>query len=354
MRFWELFRNKKGEKEMDEQKQVTSNQQINDEETSQIFQGFESEYAALKKSIARELSDYRDMLTRERNQLNVYKNKVQVRDVMEELLPILSDIKNDVLDSTNLDDLKEAITIRFKQLKNALKRVGIELQAHERKQPIETNEKINVSPKVTVDRNLHYKVACSTKMGCIIRGEEDNPILEDIELFKYEKQAVPNNGYTTRDSSSRPPMTEPQSQQSYEDLDRTVSCQQPQRREDLPCAQVAKPDFTPIAGNAIRLEKALTLKPYSGGDIPLFNEGVRSSCGEWQRCNIPIARMSAKENFYVYFGTKLIRDNLELQGVNLAYRIDADQASNAVILTLVELDSQSYIRNQLLQIRLNK
>lgn len=356
MSFW-LFGKKKGEKKMDEQVHNTSNQQINDEGTSQIFQGFELEYTALKQSITRELSDYRDMLTRERNQLNVYKNKVQTRDVMEELLPILSYMKNDVLDSMNLDDLKETLIIRFKQMKTALKRVGIELQAHERNQPIEANEKINASPKATADRNLHYKVACSTKMGCIIKGEEDNPILEDIELFKYEKQAAPNNGYAARDDGSRPPMPEqqPQQQQFYSDDDRGASYQQPQRREEPTGLPSRKPDYTIMRDNAIRLEKTLLLRAHNG-DIHLLRErAILVVSNTWQRfnINIPFSYISGKEEFYVYLGSEF-KKRLELHSVELFYVLMVDNAKKNLVLILGERNSLNQSVQELMRIDLIK
>ena len=83
---------KKEEMKMEESTRGFSNQEINNETISQIFRGLDSEYAALKQAIAREFSDYDDMLARERKQATIYKNKVQVRDVMEEILPVLSEM----------------------------------------------------------------------------------------------------------------------------------------------------------------------------------------------------------------------------------------------------------------------
>ena len=107
---------------------------------------------------------------------------------MGEILPIISEMKNDIIDSTNLDELKSLIRIRYKQLFAAFSRAGIQIQAHERGQEIALNERINGSAKPTTDPTLNQKVACSNKMGCVIKGEEDNPILEDIEIYFFKEE----------------------------------------------------------------------------------------------------------------------------------------------------------------------
>lgn len=196
--FFKKIRKKKEYVKMDEQKTEFSNQEINNDIISEILEEITAKYATLKDAITYEFSDYENRLKREKNQATIYKNKVQARDVMEKILPVLSDMRNDIIDSTDLNDLKSLLQSRYKQLFCALRTIGIDVQVHERNEFIAENEMVTGYKKTTTDPNLHQKVACSNKMGCIIRGEEDNPILEDVEIFDF-KRGTSSNPYDNSD-----------------------------------------------------------------------------------------------------------------------------------------------------------
>lgn len=333
--FLKKSRNKKGDMKMDEHITEFSNEEINNDTISQIFRGLDAEYSTLKQAIAREFSDYKDMLARERKQATIYKNKVQVRDVMEEILPVLSGMRNDVMDSTDLNELKTVIQSRYKQLFIALSKVGIKIQTHERNQPIAIDEKVNGSSKATNDPKLNQTVACSYKMGCIIRGEEDNPILEDVEIYVFKRGATSNpydntEGYTPvrkRESTQTFSSEQPSSYQCDEkDIHRGVLRTREQQVDK-------KPNAVLYQGRYVQFVTPVVLfKPSSNQHIHLIPPERTIPVNEsWKKLIIPQIHIN-QESCNIYLGTQLLSKEFSLENVELYYRVTYDRINNSLIL----------------------
>lgn len=344
---------KKGEnKKMDKINENRGEQNEVNEEVAQIFGGLDRSYAEVKQSIQREFCEYKDMLTRAKNQANVYKNKVQVRDVMEELLPILSEMRNDILQEGTVDDLRKILLTRFTQMKVALKRVGIELLSHERNKPVDSSEKLNVSSILpTSDRRLHQCVAFSNKMGCIIKGEEDNPILEDVALFQFskaekqeivrEKEASPQGLVQQRERDQRHPSIG--SGQSVAEVTKpSIEINQNANQE-----RVIIPDFDIVDQTCIKLNKSISLC-MQNWKVTLFAENDRIVVGTPCKRSIPYnLPYNARQNpMYLYLGSRLLAENFRIYGSDLCYYLRLDFTERKAILQLYYEQCDEYGRIQ--------
>lgn len=349
--FFKKTRTKTGEVKMEENITKNSNQDINNDTISQIFRGLDAEYDTLKQAIAREFSDYEDMLARERKQATIYKNKVQVRDVMEEILPVLSEMRNDAIDSTDLIELKTAIQSRYKQLFIALSKVGIKVQMHERNQPIAIDEKVNGSSKKTTDPNLHQKVACSNKMGCIIKGEEDNPILEDVEIYVCKREVVPNS-YDTYDEYT--PIQEKESTQTFSsEQPSAYQCDEKDVHQYALKTQEQQVNKKPNAilhrGQYVQFITPVVLIKPSNQKITLFPPERTIVVSEsWQKLNnIPQIYIN-QESCNIYLGTQLLSKEFSLENVELYYRVTYDRINNSLFLEFGNGKTQKqFVKHQL-------
>ena len=320
------------------------------EEIAQIFGGLDRSYAEVKQSIQRELCEYKDMLARAKNQANIYKNKVHVRDVMEELLPILSEMRNEILQEWTVDDLRKTLLTRFMQMEVALKRVGIELLSHERNKPVDGSEKLNVSSiQPTSDCRLHQCVAFSNKMGCIIKGEEDNPILEDVALFQFskaEKQKIVREKETPRQGSvhqregdqHHPLILSVQSVTKVTKPDTEINQNANQERTIIP-------DFDIIDQNCIKLNKPILLcmGKWRG---TLFAENERIVVKTQRKRPIPYDLLyNARQNpIYLYLGSTLLAENFRIYGSDVCYYLKLDLAERKAILQLYYVQCDEYGR----------
>lgn len=348
---------KKSEKKKENIKMSNDNESMGgqsavDEEVAQIFGRLDESYAEVKQSIQRELCEYRDMLARATNQANIYKNKVQVRDVMEELLPILSEMKNDILQEGTTDDLRKILLARFTQMKMALKRVGIELLSHDRNKSVEGLEKLNVSSiQPTSDRRLHQCVAFSNKMGCVIKGEEDNPILEDVALFQFsktEKQEIVRGNETLRQGSVQ--------QREGDQHHPSIGSGQPVTNVTRPDTEMNQnanqertviPDFDIIDQTCIKLNKPISLRMPNWNGI-LFAENAHLVIGTPERQPIPYnLPYNAQQNLmYLYLGSKLLNENFRIYGSDVCYFVELDFAARKAILRLYYEQRDEYGRVQ--------
>ncbi len=158
----------------------------------QLFSSFEREYDALKDAIEEklteyenELSDKSDMLKRASREAGSFKERIQTRDVMDAILPIITDMSNDIADCDDLDEAKLIVASGMRQLNTALLRAGVTLKLHKKGQEIDLEESVNGYPRPTDNPDLNGRICRTTKIGCVIRGEEDNPILEEVEIYVY-------------------------------------------------------------------------------------------------------------------------------------------------------------------------
>lgn len=278
------------------------------EEVEQIFGELDRCYAEVKRSIQRELCAYKDMFVRAENEAKIYKNKVQVRDVMMELLPILSDIKNDVEEETSLDDLRKTILIRFKQMKVALHRVGVNLLSHEKYQPVNGAEQLNATVQPTNDPKLHHCVAYTQRMGCVIRGEENNPLFETVVLYQYKKDEKIDD---VKDKEPMSNVVASQSQCGQKHNDRQLKIGEP--RPDLSANLIRdmppRADFVMINRSAIRLNMPIELMSQSKRYI-LFKDGTTFYEGNDQGRNLP--KESINDDYNLYVGTIMVGKDVKL------------------------------------------
>lgn len=352
MGLFKKLRKKKENIKMDNINENMAEQSEVNEEVAQIFGGLDRSYAEVKQSIQRELCEYKDMLARAKNQANTYKNKIQARDVMEELLPILSEMKNDILQEGSVDDLRKILLTRFIQMKVALKRVGIELMSHERNQPVDGSEKLNViSIQPTSDRRLHQCVAFSNKMGCIIKGEEDNPILEDVALFQFsktEKQEIFREKETPRQGS----VQQREGDQYHPAFDggqpvTKITKPNTEPNQNINQERVFAPDFDIIDSTCIKLNKPISLGMPNWNGI-LFKENERLTIGTPKRKFFPydFPRNVQQNPMYLYLGSTLLAENFRIYGSNVCYHLKVDFAERKAILQLYYEKCDEYGRVQ--------
>lgn len=335
--FKRLKKMKKGEKKMDENYTGHVNYENNNNTVDQIFRDFDDAYNALKKTISVEFDDMEDMLARERRQANIYKNKVQVRDVMDEILPILTDIQNDVMDSTDLDELKKTIKNQYKRLFIAFSKAGVKIQMHERNQTIELEEKIDgssSSSKPTTDPTLHQKVAYSNRMGCIIKGEEDNPILEVVEIYVFKKDETPDQPYNTdkyvnetKEQTYTSCSKDGEYSHQYNEL-------KPQHED---CKTNADQKGTKIdavicnQGKYVKFNAPVKLIKQSSASFSIISQEASIAVNQWTKVNIPQVYID-HENCSIYFGSQLLSMEFSLQNVDLYYRVFHDKDKSSLCL----------------------
>lgn len=347
---WLKKKMKKVEKKMDENYTERTNYDNNNDTVDQIFRDFDDAYKALRKSIVHDLTDYKQMYFYEKNQSDIYKNKIQVRDVMCEILPIISEIKNDVIDSTDLDKLKSLIRVRYKQLFAAFSRAGIKIQAHERFQEIELNERINGLVKQTTDPSLNQKVAYSSKMGCVIKGEEDNPILEEVEIYVFEKGETPYQPHNTdeyvnekkdqvysscsKDSEYSNPYGELKPQ--YEDC-KTTADPKDMKIDAIICDQ----------GKYVLFNAPVKLIKQSSACFSIISQGDSIAVNEWKKVHVPQEYID-QEKCSIYFGINPLSMEFSLQNMDLYYRVLYNENNNSLIL---EFDNKTtkkvFVQHQL-------
>ena len=324
----------KGEKKMDEKYTERTNYDNNNDTVDQIFRDFDDAYNALKKTISVEFGDMEDMLARERRQANIYKNKVQVRDVMDEILPIISTIRNDVVDSTDLNELKKLVQIRYKQLFVAFSNAGIKIQMHERNQDIDLEEKINGSSKPTTEPSLHQKVACSNKMGCVIKGEEDNPILEEVEIYVFKEDKMPNQPDNAgeyvneiKEKAHTPDSEDGESSHQYDEI-------KPQHEN---CKTNADQKGTIIdavicnQGSHVQFKAPVRIIKQSSGSFSIIPQEDLIAVNQWKKANVPQVYID-HENCSIYFGNQLLSMEFSLQKVDLYYQVFYDKNKSSLLL----------------------
>lgn len=111
-----------------------------------------------------------------------YKNKIQARQIMEVVLPYVSDMFNEITDSQNLEDLKILAAIRFEELVRDLEYLGITLRMHEKGETVDPSYVCNVRPVPTTDEEKNQQVAKCTRIGCTFNDGTD-PILEGLDIY---------------------------------------------------------------------------------------------------------------------------------------------------------------------------
>lgn len=156
----------------------------------EFFEKFDEEYKRLKKNVIEEVSDCRQMYRYERLQADKYRNMVSARDVLSELLPFLTDLKNAVEDIDEIEDLRLLFAYRYKALTKKLEKKGVTLLSHDRGAKVELTQNVRVNVVATGDPELDGAAGELTQIGCIIRGEEDDPIIEKLDLYQLDESLL--------------------------------------------------------------------------------------------------------------------------------------------------------------------
>ena len=236
-------------------------------------------------------------------------------------------------------------------MKAALKRVGIELLLHERNKPVDGSEKLwypsSVQP--TNDRKMHQCVAFLNKMGCIIKGEEDNPILEDVTLFQFSKTERPK---TIRENETprQSPIQQRETIQHRPSAERgqpVYTCMKPDIKTNQNANQerTVIPDFDIIDQTCIKLNKPISLRMPNWNGI-LFAENARLVIGTLKRQLIPynLPYNARQSRMYLYLGSKLLNAIFRIYGSDVCYFVKLDFAAHKAILRLYYEQRDEYGR----------
>ena len=157
----------------------------------QLFGLFDEQYDALKKRLEEEIISYKDMYEGAKSKASALEGRVNVRDVMQALLPILTSIYNEVMDNGDLEDMRRTVQKQMSRLTRQLGKAGVELKYHERGDKFRDGDTISTISVPTWDRSAHGTVKSCYTMGCVIRGEENNPLIEEAEIYEYDRSMRP-------------------------------------------------------------------------------------------------------------------------------------------------------------------
>ncbi len=169
---------------------------IYDHDINRIFSDFDRQYETFRTQCASKINECTEQLLHEQSRNKVLSEKlnstIQTREFMEMLLPILSDIRNEVMEADDIEIMKKKMTQHFKTLRKNFSKKGIELQMHERGEEVDPAAVLgDLGDDIeTTDPALHNKVACCRQIGCIIKGEENDPIPECIDMYVYTAPAI--------------------------------------------------------------------------------------------------------------------------------------------------------------------
>lgn len=324
---------KKENKQMDDINAGMGEQSEVNEEVDQIFGELDRCYAEVKQSIQKEICGYKDMYVTARNEIIKYKNKVQVRAVMEELLPILSDIINDAQEQTTLDGLKSQLLTRFRQMKMALHGAGVDLSWHEKFQKVDESELLEATVEPTNDPKLHQCVAYTRKMGCVIRGEERYPLREELALYKFEEGERIGN-VKSKGTITNAVASQPYYEQKCNDGQLKIGEPRPDLNATLRRERPPRADFTVINRCAIRLNTSISLVSQSKNCL-LFKDGTTFYVGNELWLTLPMENINDDYNLYcLYVGTIMVDKEVKLRSPYVYYRLlpgFSDQRASLVL-----------------------
>ncbi len=290
------------------------------ENVERLFSEFNSEYNNLKQMIEEEFKDYEYTLNQFRKEANNHKNIVKPRNIMEAMLPILSDIINDVLDSEDLNNLKKIIEHRYNQLYRALSMQGVELKMHKRGESIASDEKADAKGTPTPNPALNQKVARSNKIGCVIRGEE-RPILEEIEIYVFQNDNATNLVEEVEDSAKV----------LNDQVNDAISCFPASDDNGLDTPKTIEKNNEGLGKVIIREESICFLSPIilkmldSDQQIILIDKDLDIKINDnWKKLKISTEDITERE-WNICLDTQILSKNFSLNDVNLEYRVKCDK-----------------------------
>lgn len=139
---------------------------------------YEREIAQLKADSA----DVDETINYYKNYALRYKNKIQARQIMEVVLPYISDTINEISDAKNVEDLKTFCAMRLEELVRDLDYLGVTLNMHEKGEAVDPSYVCNARPVPTTDLQDDQRVAKCTRIGCTFNDGSD-PILEGLDIY---------------------------------------------------------------------------------------------------------------------------------------------------------------------------
>lgn len=301
----------------------------------------------------KEISEYQDMYAVAKNEVERYKNKVQARKIMEVILPTLSKIKNDIFDFDDIDKLRERVNTWYEVLFEDLSLVGVTISEHQRGQDIDPDEKLYIDDArmETTDPSLDGKVARSRKMGCVIRGEEEYPILETVIMYGFkEPEPINSQGdegavLDTADTNNEP--SENSNDMTYDNSipsEDAVNESLEENREEVECEQdptmeeIEEQDIPEaiLSYDGVKLSCPLELRG-EGGSITLVSPDEYIELGpEKYLC---FSQGFGKDNLKIYLGKRCISDifSLDPEENMLSCKIVCDTESNSMSLQINKL-----------------
>ncbi len=110
------------------------------------------------------------------------KNKIQAREVLEAVLPYISDLLNDLGAERDIADFRVISDLRFEELVRDLGNIGITVKAHREGEEVDPSYICNLRSVPTDDASKNGKVAKCTLMGCEF-GDGTDPILEGLDVY---------------------------------------------------------------------------------------------------------------------------------------------------------------------------
>ena len=137
---------------------------IDDEVLANDFEIIEKAFDEFKNGVNYKLNQKMKLIAYLNNDIDRLNKRITAKDVMQEILPILSLMYKDLSVSKDCNTLKQQMEVRFEQLESAFSIAGIELKMHKPMDGIEENEKAIITYMPTADKELNNKVAYTKKI----------------------------------------------------------------------------------------------------------------------------------------------------------------------------------------------
>ena len=152
-----------------------------------VLDDFDKYCSTMKRDLEDTFDALKGDLKTAKSQLNRKNNDVQASSIMGIVVPLLSDLWNEVLDTDDVDIIRETFAIKYRYLKNRLSDIGVELNYHERGEKIALEDKVR-GVSVPIGDPTQDQTCCRcVSMGWTVKGSERMPTLEEIKAYKYDK-----------------------------------------------------------------------------------------------------------------------------------------------------------------------
>ncbi len=161
-----------------------------DYEIKDILDEFDRHCASMREELEETFHDLNSDLRRANVQLKKKNEAVQVRSVLSAIMPILSDLKNYVLDTDDIDNIRSTMIASYRYMKERLSAVGVDLSYHERGDVVYLSDRVEGSKIPTGDKSKDSTCCRSVSIGWTIKGEEKRPSFEEIQLYEFDRSLV--------------------------------------------------------------------------------------------------------------------------------------------------------------------